>query len=169
MIGRLVCFHWVECALQVGWFKHVIVRFYRVFISLPHFMLLFPVCEKNAFSYKIRLLLKGEHVLSVLQATEAPWKLLGPKGYLEKERLNSPTKSRGLFGRKASVASVKTTTGAGVLSLIGRNFEHRKLQASCLVSFVRCPTVLIGLDHHVPLFPICERKAFSYQIRPLLK
>ena len=51
---------------------------------------------------------------------------------------------------------MQTTIEAGVLSLAGKFFATRKLQAACFVSFGRMLSCLIALKSPYALFHLCE-------------
>ena len=104
-------------------------------------MLLLPAFEKKAFSYQIRLLQKEKHIVSVLQATEAPCKHLVHTELLTDDQFNWPSNNRGLFGKKVRIAFLSKQQLRVVLSLTGMYFASRKLQASWI--FVICKTALM--------------------------
>lgn len=74
----LVFIHWVQYTSQVGIFQPLVLFSFldchQMMFTLFPYVLLFPACDKKAFSYQIRLLHKREHVLSGFQAIETSCK-----------------------------------------------------------------------------------------------
>ena len=66
-------------------------------------MLLFPACEKKAFSRLKRLLHTREHVWSDFQATETLCTQPGPREHSAAERLHRSRHRNGLGGKMAMV------------------------------------------------------------------
>ena len=97
-------------------------------------MLLFLVWEKSNFSYKSRLIQKGEHIWSWLQATKDQWKQLVPTELLAGEPFHLPVR-RPRWEKGQGCFSLQSTTGAGIHSLSGVYFANRKIYASCFLSF----------------------------------
>ena len=143
---------------------------YRAVISLAHYVHFFPICKKNAFSYQISLLQKGEDDLSEFQATAVSSNQPVQKDPLAVEQLIRPRYNIGLGGKKARVAFQSKPQ----LGLVFIHWVQYILQVGSFQPLVLCPLwdghqVIIALAQYMLLFLACEKKAFSHQIGLLRK
>ena len=131
-------------------------------------MRLFPAWEKKAISSQTRLLYTREHVWSEFQAKDTPCTQASPSGHWAAEGLHGSSYRRGLCKKNTRVAfQRKTSSETGVPSLSRVYISRRQLLDSCVVVFERTHKSLIALAPEVWLYPTCEKKAFSSQIRLL--
>ena len=141
---------------------------HQALINISHYMLLFPACDKKAYSSQIRLLHIGEHVLNDLQATETPCTQPGPRGHWASEGLHHPRHRRDLHVKK-SMVPVQSEPKLGLMfhNWVLCVFPGGYFQTLVLLSCWDQHQALIALAHYMLLFPACEKKAFSSQIQLL--
>lgn len=133
---------------------------------MPHSVLIYPACEKNAFSDQVRLL-SGEHVWGGFQAREccctqpvhrdfgSPWLLCHKSG-------------KGLDYKKARVASWRKPKLWVVFIHCVNFFCIGISQRLVLLSIRHYDQVLMPQCSLCMVCPFCAKKAFTAQIRHLL-
>ena len=133
------------------------------------YVLLFPSCEKKALSCQIWLACQGEHFWSAFQVMETPSTKPVLRIFWANLWLICPSCMWGLGWKKAMVPF----TSKDALGLVFIHWVECTLQPGCLHMLVLCSWWDVHSAPVVPssyelIFPTCDKKAFSCQIRLLL-
>ena len=160
--------HWVEATFHVRRLKPPdLGNFWdchQGIITQACCVLCFLACEKKAFSYQISLLHEGVQGLSVFQTTEALYKQV-----CLIEQFTHHTNNRDLCGKRWVAFQGKLPLQLMICHWVEHTEQVGSFYPLVLCHLWDCYREIIAFTHYELLFPACEKKAFSHQIRVLQK